>query len=90
MCLLSKSYHPPTHLVHRMAISFKFKTVLICKANSMKYKYTIYIYIYILKDHIHHIPYSIFILSKSRLNNIYNKTNPPNPLKRKKILETHS
>ena len=36
-----------THLVHQTGISFKFKTILICIANSIKYIYAIYIYVYI-------------------------------------------
>ena len=36
-----------THLVHQTGISFKFKTILICIANSIKYIYAIYIYMYI-------------------------------------------
>ena len=35
------------HLVHQTGISFKFKTILICIANSIKYIYAIYIYMYI-------------------------------------------
>ena len=36
-----------THLVHQTDISFKFKTILICIANSIKYIYAIYIYMYL-------------------------------------------
>ena len=61
-----------THLVHRTGISFKCKTILLCIANSIKY----------IIDHIHHIPY-LFCLSHISITFI-NKTNPSNPLKRKK------
>ena len=106
-----------THLVHQTGISFKFKTILICIANSIKYIYAIYIYvhiciyiyiyiyiyificiymyficvyIYIYNIYIYicmslwqrpYSPYSIFVLSKSHLNNV---SNPSNSLKRKK------